>query len=207
MRLVTPPDDLMQRALANQDSRTSALMAMNAAAITVLFSCPVRAENLATLDTERHLIANRNGNHTVYNVRIEGTDVKNEQPIEFRLTHANSAIVHRYITTFRPQISEVRGTALFPQKSDGLPRSAANFSNGLMAQIYRETGIKINTHLFRHLTAKIYLDRNPGHYEMVRQMLKHKNIQTTIKFYAEFSSQRAHDTFSAILSEFGGSRD
>jgi integrase len=207
IRLVTLPDVLMQHALANKNNRTSALMAMYAAAIAILFSCPVRAENLATIDTQRHLITNRNGNHTIYNVRIEGTEVKNEQPIEFRMTHAHSAILHQYMTTFRAQISEVRGTALFPQKRDGLPRSAANFSNGLMAQIYRETGIKINTHLFRHLTAKIYLDRNPGHYEMVRQMLKHKNIQTTIKFYAEFSSQRAHDTFSAILSEFGGSRD
>jgi hypothetical protein len=31
---------------------------------------------------------------------------------------------------------------------------------------------------------KIFLDRNPGQYEVVRQLLGHKDIQTTIAFYA-----------------------
>jgi hypothetical protein len=32
--------------------------------------------------------------------------------------------------------------------------------------------------------AKIFLDRNPGQYEVVRLLLGHKSVQTTIAFYA-----------------------
>jgi integrase len=39
-------------------------------------------------------------------------------------------------------------------------------------------------HRFRHAAGKIYLDQNPGQYEVVRQLLGHKDLQTTITFYA-----------------------
>jgi integrase len=46
-------------------------------------------------------------------------------------------------------------------------------------------------HRFRHAAAKIYLDRNPGQYEVIRQLLGHKDIQTTIAFYAGAESASA----------------
>ncbi len=46
-------------------------------------------------------------------------------------------------------------------------------------------------HRFRHAAAKIFLDRNPGQYEVVRQFLGHKDIKTTIAFYAGTESASA----------------
>jgi len=46
------------------------------------------------------------------------------------------------------------------------------------------TRLDMPAHRFRHAAAKIFLDRNPGQYEVVRQLLGHKDIRTTVSFYA-----------------------
>jgi integrase len=51
--------------------------------------------------------------------------------------------------------------------------------------------VKITPHQFRHLAAKIALDGNPGAYELVRQLLGHKNLSTTTNFYAGIDTRRA----------------
>ncbi|OAN77937.1 hypothetical protein A8B81_15000 [Sulfitobacter pontiacus] len=204
IRILSLSNLLMDRAEADPASRISALHAMRAAALTILLSCPLRAKNLAGLDLNRHLMSHRNGTHTIYGIRIEGADVKNREAIEVHLTAKNSAMLHRYITKFRSNLTEVPTTALFPRASDGLPRTPSNFSGDLTAAIYRETGLVMNMHLFRHFGAKMYLDAKPGHYEAVRRLLKHRNVQTTIDFYAEMTSQFAFDEYSDILAKFGG---
>ncbi len=207
IRIVSLENVLMDRAVANPTSRISALHAMRAAALTILLSCPMRAKNLAALDLERHLTSHRKGTHTLYHIRIEGSEVKNHEAVEVHLSPRNSATLHRYITKFRSNLTEVRTTALFPRARDGLPRTPANLSGDLKAAIYRETGLVMNMHLFRHFGAKMYLDAKPGYYENVRRLLKHRNIQTTIDFYAEMTSQFAFDEYSDILANFGGRRD
>ena len=50
--------------------------------------------------------------------------------------------------------------------------------------IARELGLKINAHLFRHISALLYLCHHPGDYETVRRVLGHKSVATTIACYA-----------------------
>jgi integrase len=52
-------------------------------------------------------------------------------------------------------------------------------------------GVKLTPHEFRHLAAKIILDANPDAYELVRQLLGHKNMRTTTNFYAGIDTRRA----------------
>ncbi|WP_339853698.1 site-specific integrase [Roseovarius nubinhibens] len=207
-RLISLPCQLMARALDNPASNRSALLAMHAAAFSILLSCPMRAKNLASLDLERHILTHRKGTHTIYTLRIAGREVKNKEPIEVQLNPGNSRLLHTYITTFRPQISSVLGSALFPKTGDGTPRAPSNLSSDLKYLIYRETGLVVNVHLFRHIAAKLYLNAHPGDYETVRRLLKHKKLQTTIDFYAELSNQWAHDRYDvAVLSKWGGGND
>lgn len=56
-------------------------------------------------------------------------------------------------------------------------------------------GIVLTPHQFRHLAAKLLLDRNPGAFEIVRRLLGHKDIRTTIRFYAQFDMARAAKHF------------
>ena len=53
------------------------------------------------------------------------------------------------------------------------------------------TRLDMPAHRFRHAAAKIFLDRNPGQYEVVRQLLGHKDKDTTISFYAGAESASA----------------
>lgn len=54
-------------------------------------------------------------------------------------------------------------------------------------------------HQFRHLAAKIILDANPGAYELVRQMLGHKNTKTTVNNYAGIDTKRAGRAHADLL--------
>jgi len=51
-----------------------------------------------------------------------------------------------------------------------------------MKTVLKYVGLKLTPHQFRHLAAKIMLDPNPGAYELVRQLIGHKNMQTIITF-------------------------
>ena len=68
--------------------------------------------------------------------------------------------------------------------------------------VYKELGLRVNPHLFRHLCAFLFLKAHPGHYESVRQLLGHKNIQTTTNFYAGFETDEAMHRFNKVIDGF-----
>ena len=43
-------------------------------------------------------------------------------------------------------------------------------------------------HQFRHLVAKLYLDRHPDAFETVQRLLGHKSRETTMRFYRELDA-------------------
>ena len=70
-----------------------------------------------------------------------------------------------------------------------------------MPQIGNRSGRKLTPHQFRHIAAKIYLDRNPGGFELIRQLLGHKNLKTTIGFYAGINTKRAGRAHANLLMQ------
>ena len=63
----------------------------------------------------------------------------------------------------------------------------------------------MNGHLFRHLAGKLYLERQPGGHETVRQFLRHKKIDTTTTFYTGLDNKRANQRYyDAVLSGRNG---
>ena len=54
-------------------------------------------------------------------------------------------------------------------------------------------------HLMRHLGAKLYLDENPGAYEVVRRVLAHKSMSTTINSYTGLETEAAVRHFDAVI--------
>lgn len=97
---------------------------------------------------------------------------------------------------------------MFPRRSDGLPRATGQISQSLSGQIYRETGLRVHAHLFRHIAAKLYLSENPDDFETVRRLLKHRNFNTTMEFYAELSNQWAQQRYDeVVLSKWGSKND
>ena len=60
----------------------------------------------------------------------------------------------------------------------------------------------MHPHLFRHLSGLLFLKANPGQYEPVRQLLGHKNIQTTVTFYAGFETDAAMRQYGQVIEAY-----
>jgi integrase len=65
--------------------------------------------------------------------------------------------------------------------------------------IHASLGFEITVHQFRHLAAAIILKEQPGNFELVRQVLGHKTVQTTIDFYACLETTHATRIFGNMV--------
>ena len=74
---------------------------------------------------------------------------------------------------------------------DGTPKSSRSIATLITTYASKRAGIVMSPHQFRHLSAKVLLDAQPGAFEIVRQLLGHKNQQTTVNAYAGIDSRRA----------------
>jgi integrase len=78
-------------------------------------------------------------------------------------------------------------------------RIPGSFGRSLSTIITRETGAEFNPHLARHFAARNFLQANPGQYEIVRQVLGHKDIKTTTTFYTGDEGEAAAEHFDRTV--------
>lgn len=166
---------------------------------------PMRIRNLARLDLEQNLVRPGRGNKV--HLVIEPEDVKNHEPLEYPLPPASVALIERYLSECRPRLAPPGCcTALFPGRRGG-SKSLNALRDQICKAIHRYTGMKMHPHLFRHAGAKLFLDGNPGEYEVVRRVLAHRSIATTINFYTGLETASAVRHFDAtILKQRNGER-
>jgi integrase len=89
-------------------------------------------------------------------------------------------------------------TALFPGRAGG--RKSLNALRGQICKaVHRHTGMRVHPHLFRHAAAKLYLDANPGAYEVVRRVLGHRSINTTTTFYTGLETAPVVRHFDQVI--------
>jgi integrase len=98
--------------------------------------------------------------------------------------------LHAYRNEIAPAVIGKRPDAVFVTRA-GKPRTQQAVTTTIVKAVHRHLGVKLTPHQFRHLAAKIILDANPGAYELVRQLLGHKNLKTTTNFYAGIDTRRA----------------
>ena len=135
----------------------------------------------------------------VYLVVAEG-DTKNGEPVDFELPAEIVDIIAWYIRDYRPHLLRAPTDALFPGEGSG-PKSVEGLGAQVKASVFRFTGLTINAHLFRHAGAKIFLDQRPGQYEVVRQVLRHRSIETTTSFYAGAETRSAGQHYASVISK------
>ena len=73
------------------------------------------------------------------------------------------------------------------------------FSGQITHRIFKRTGLRITAHQFRHAAGALILQKNPGNYELVRLMLGHRDVQTTIRCYAGLKEIEAARIFGKII--------
>ena len=151
-----------------------------ALAVELLTVAPVRCSNLASNSSGRNLIAVGLGKDRK---SVPANVVKNEVELEFPLPPSTAALLNVYLGKFRPRLVRATNDWLFPGEVGG-PKQAMLLSNQIAKMVEQEIGVRLTAHQFRHLAGFLYLRRNPGGHEVVRRLLGHKSIETTIRFYA-----------------------
>ncbi len=179
----------------DQGRRRDAVAVQIALAVEILLMAPMRASNLAGLHIERHIQRSRAGKDGVVHIVIPGHEVKNEQDLEYPLPPETVRLLDFYLRDFHPRLSDTPSPWLFPGRKDGEPKAVMTLGEQIKAHVFKATGLRVNLHLFRHIAAKLYLDRNPGGYEVVRRHLGHCSMETTTKFYAGMEGAAASRHF------------
>lgn len=181
------------------DSRTLAV-AQAALAQEILTYMPLRIQNLTRLTFDEHLFL-RDGPGAVSSLEITASEVKNKQPIAFDLPPHIARMLIDYRDHITPQIIGRKPDRLFVN-SDGTPKLSQTLSKLIGRTISKQAGIEISAHQFRHLAAKIILDHSPGAFELVRQLLGHQNLKTTVNSYAGIDTRRAARHHHLLLEKW-----
>jgi len=179
-------------------TRGSAILAMRATAIAILLSCPIRIKNLTALELGTHIQAVQIDGKKRFRLQLKASEVKNHVVIEAVLAAHVSGILDTYLTKYRKLISPAPTSVLFPTAAGGF-RAPGGFGPDLTKTIYQVTGIHLTPHTFRHFAAFLHLRERPGEYVKVQKALGHKQLDTTIKFYAPLTSASALEEYGSLL--------
>ena len=197
---------LASRVMAKLDqdkpSILDAVLAQSAVAVSILQSAPMRMRNLASLNLDRHI---HRVSDSVCHIVIPGDQVKNEQDLDFPLGKRTIYLLDIYTTLYRPLLLKGaidRGSLFISW--NGVQKTEAALSAQITKFIKDEAGYHLNPHAFRHLMGLIFLRAFPGEYEPVRQLLGHKDIRTTIKFYVGLETQDSFNRLDKIMDRHRG---
>jgi integrase len=164
--------------------------AQAALGIVILTYMPVRPENLSKLAFGVHLFLREEARATS-SLELSAGEVKNkETEVAFDVPLQVVKMLIEYRDRIAPKVIGHRPERVFVN-ADGSPKSQAMVALLIKSYLARRAGIVLTPHQFRHLSAKIMLDAEPGSIENVGQMLGHKNRKTTANFYGGIDSRRA----------------
>jgi hypothetical protein len=200
-RVVKLPQDLMSAARSQLSApHRAAVTAQLAVAIAILTVAPVRLANLMAIRLGINLIK-PGGADSNYWLTFPDYDVKNRVTLEYPLEHYLTRIIDEYVYDFRPIVLHGRNHDwLFPGQRAGA-KSSTLFSGQITQRIYQMTGLRMTVHQFRHAAGALILQSRPGEYELVRQLLGHRNVQTTINAYIGLENIHASEIFSKIVMQ------
>ncbi|MDA8250224.1 MAG: site-specific integrase [Rhodospirillales bacterium] len=198
--LVTLPRQVMDDVARHDDGdRRVALRAMLAVAVELLIAAPMRADNLAGLHLDRHLVRTRAGAAKTLHLVIPAEETKNGAPYEMQLPVETERLLATYLARYRSRVSpEAASPWLFPNAA-GERRSTIAFTQSICAFVRRETGLRMNVHLFRHTAVKLHLEAHPEDIETARRLLGHKSVTTTLRSYAETRTAAAFRRYDEVL--------
>ena len=179
---------------------------MLAFAVTLLLNAPMRISNLAGLDLDRHFVRIRAGGSVTTTIVVPAAEIKNDRDYELELRADTAKLFAIYCEDYRPRLADTDNRWLFPN-GQGTRRHTIAFGKAISDFVFRETGIRMKAHLFRHLGAKLYLAEHPNDIETVRLLLGHRSSTTTLKAYADLrtsSGFQRYDDLIASLREASG---
>ena len=199
-KVIQLPRILMAKARSGGSrQQPNALRAQLGVAIAILTVAPVRMQNLATIQLGSNLVR-PGGPDTPYLLTFQDYEVKNRVLLDFPLPAWVSQLIDEYVLGHRPVLMNGHNhDYLFPGKSGG-HKFVARLSTQISRLLWKAAGLRITPHQFRHAAAALILNAQPGNYELVRRILGHRKIQTTIDFYIGLETDAAARQFGEMVA-------
>jgi integrase len=202
--LLTLPERLargLERQKAGAFSHGDAARLQTALAIAILLAAPLRVGNLAGLRLDRHLLRQGQGAMQQARLVVPAEEVKNRQELEHPLPPWVVDLLELYLARARPVLQRWPGPWLFPGTRAGQPKTTYRLGQQIAAATEKELGLRLTPHQFRHACGLIYLIANPGGHEVVRHLLGHRSLATTVRFYAGMEAAAALRHYDAVVLE------
>lgn len=194
-RLMDLPSRLVKIAANTPKGLQAASLIRTALWIEILIFCPIRASNLARIDLKKHLIRTGRGRTMLV---IPASEVKNNAELTFELEPITLRLLDLYLKQHRSAFTVAHTTLLFPARN-GSHVCPHLLYESITRVTERYLGHKINPHLFRHLSAMLFLNQRPGEYEVVRRVLAHKRLSTTTNSYVGLEAAAAVRHFDETM--------
>jgi integrase len=201
-KVVRLPQRLMAEAHIDATTKPhrAAVTGQLAIAILILVRAPVRMQNLASIRIGINLVR-PGGPGAAYMLVFPYYDVKNNVPLEFVFDETTTALLDEYVFQYRPQL--VQGSNhdwLFPGAGRE-HKGTKTLSEQISQRLWRELGLELTPHQFRHAAAYIMLKADPGNFELVRRVLGHRSIATTMNFYIGLETIEATRLFGEMVTD------
>jgi integrase len=179
---------------------SEAVAVQSALAIAIELVAPLRINTLVKLNLDQHIVRSRPGPGGVVHLVIPACDVKNRVPLELVLPPRVVKLLDLYCERFRPRLLSQPGSWLFPGCNGHKNREG--MSKQISQTIRKVTGLRMHTHLFRHLAGFLILSRNPVEFETVRLLLGHRSLETTIATYCGMEQAAAFRRYDEVISGY-----
>jgi len=128
-----------------------------------------------------------------YEIRLASDRVKNRRALVYPLPANVCRWLDEYLATYRPRLGGSDSKLLFPGKNGA--KDPRTLLEQVSEQVFEATGMRVTLHQFRHIAAALFLQTEPANFADVKDFLGHRNLATTLKFYAPTSSMLAQQRF------------
>jgi integrase len=193
-RLLRFPMDAVAKIPKKFNAYRRAKQFERAAAAGILIYTGIRMENLHSIQIGKSL-RDING---LYVLSFTEVETKNSKPLQLEIPAPIAEIMRQFIELHRPLLPGASSPYLFPGRSGG-PRPKSTMAADFRRAIFRHTGLRVNPHFMRHVSAKIAIDHDPSLLPIISQRLGHADIQTTMDYYMPNGSLSASRVMNKLL--------
>ena len=204
--LLELPETLMRAArhLLRTSPKQAASLAMRGVAIGLLSKNPLRLDNVIHLRMDQHLQRPDLRRKRISYISIPADKTKNKRDILMPVSVQTARLLQEWITRFRPITASPGCPYLFPGHGTGhRPITPQALRDAIKSALGQHVGVALSPHQFRHLAARLFLDVYPGHYEEVRQLLRHSSAETTKRSYCSTESEAAVRRYDEVVLNQG----
>lgn len=190
------PELLAAQARARGKTTKAASTMRTALAIDLLLTCSMRRENLVSLELGKSLRRMGKPPHHFWLIEIEPEDVKNAEPLRYRLEGKAVALLEEYLDDWRPRVCNEPSPWLFA-RPDGRRIDVRSLASSIQFLSKRVLGTPVTPHQFRHISAESFLLANPDKLQTISEHLGHRDPNTTRRYYSRPKQKEASRTYQA----------